>query len=589
MELDEYIFEKVAKYFRRRKNSSSEADEYKISLEEIRSRLIIISRAFTGLPIEIFQAEREGGYKNNNYFLPASVSLFDSAEENLSFYFYRTLYLSIQQQLNLNWNGGGSHTLIESQQQANFTAKEVLCILQKDYPIAFELHENFRNKFIANHKSGETLPDFTWLYGKWMNNNPETKSVNELENFGDTIKAAMKQDAVTTIKAKAVEEITSVEVDKKQQEDYVLTHNFEKVETAEEFEGGWRDFDGDDDLEKHQDALDELNMKFTVRVDDMVHSVYQADFIENASISESKEKEKAGICITYPEWDYSKRRYRENFCKVFPEKQLATNVSYYQNTIKEHHTVLSGLRKMLTSVNNKLSQHRRQPDGNEFDLDALTDLYCDVHSCHTPSDKIYLSNRKQEKDLAILLLLDSSLSSDGYSNGNRVIDVEKQVSILFGEIMQEFQINFSVATFFSKTRNYLSYNILKDFSEPWSHAKYKIGAAEPGGYTRIGAALRHAGNELKNQSAKNKWIILLSDGKPNDYDKYEGKYGISDVKQALRELNENRINSYALAIEAQARYYLPQMFGQNHYRILTSPNELLQSMVLLFEKIRNKS
>ena len=30
-------------------------------------------------------------------------------------------------------------------------------------------------------------------------------------------------------------------------------------------------------------------MKFTVRVDDMVHSVYQADFVENTSIAESAE------------------------------------------------------------------------------------------------------------------------------------------------------------------------------------------------------------------------------------------------------------------------------------------------------------
>ena len=73
------------------------------------------------------------------------------------------------------------------------------------------------------------------------------------------------------------------------------------------------------------------------------------------------------------------------------------------------------------------------------------------------------------------------------------------------------------------------------------------------------------------RSTKNKWVILISDGKPNDYDKYEGKYGVNDVKQALRELNERNINSYALAIEAQAKYYLPQMFGQNHYQILTTP------------------
>ncbi|HRF40905.1 MAG TPA: hypothetical protein PK198_19075, partial [Saprospiraceae bacterium] len=93
---------------------------------------------------------------------------------------------------------------------------------------------------------------------------------------------------------------------------------------------------------------------------------------------------------------------------------------------------------------------------------------------------------------------------------------------------------------------------------------------------------------LQQRPTKNKWIVLISDGKPNDYDKYEGKYGIHDVKQALRELNARQIHSYALAIEAQAKYYLPQMFGQNHYQILTTPTELLQSLVKLYDKIRHQ-
>lgn len=160
---------------------------------------------------------------------------------------------------------------------------------------------------------------------------------------------------------------------------------------------------------------------------------------------------------------------------------------------------------------------------------------------------------------------------------------------MFGEILNEFTIDFSIDCFYSKTRNYTTYLTLKDFDEDWNTAKHKVGAIEPQGYTRIGAALRHSGAMLDTRKTKNKWVILISDGKPNDYDKYEGRYGINDVRQALRELKERQINSYALAIEAKAKYYLPQMFGQNHYQILTTPNELLQSMVKLYEKIKHQA
>ena len=187
------------------------------------------------------------------------------------------------------------------------------------------------------------------------------------------------------------------------------------------------------------------------------------------------------------------------------------------------------------------------------------------------------------------MLLDISLSSDGYAGGNKVIEVEKQVSILFGEILDEFNIDFSIDCFYSKTRNHSTYLTVKEFDEDWNRSKFKVGAVKPNGYTRIGAALRHSGTLLDQRNTKNKWVILISDGKPNDYDKYEGKYGVNDVKQALRELNERQINSYALAIEANAKYYLPQMFGKNHYQILTTPVELLQSLVKLYEKIKHQS
>ncbi|MBK9353032.1 MAG: hypothetical protein KBA13_04015 [Chitinophagales bacterium] len=51
-------------------------------------------------------------------------------------------------------------------------------------------------------------------------------------------------------------------------------------------------------------------------------------------------------------------------------------------------------------------------------------------------------------------------------------------------------------------------------------------------------------------------------------------------------MDGQNIDSYALAIEAKVKYYLPQMFGQNHYQILTSPNDLLKSMLKLYDKIK---
>ncbi len=500
---------------------------------------------------------------------------------------FRVLYLSIQKKLNINWFSGDEHDVTISRQEAYKTSDRILVELFKEFPIIEEIHSDLVDYF-SNLTPENKEKDYTFIYGKWMRNSKENPTGNTLKNFNEKAKKAIQNEITTILKANPVEEVITVEVDKKQQEDYVLTHNFEKIDTAEEHDGGWRDFDGEDELDKHSKALEELNMKYTVRVDDTSHSVYQTEFVENTSVSESKQTKSDAHFLTYDEWDYSKRKYKRDFCKVYPKKIKDIDTSFYKKTIQDNASTLLGLRKMLSTVNNKFQQQRRQSQGEEFDIDALTDLYIDVQLGHTPSEKIYLSKRKKEKDLSILMLLDISLSTDGYAANNRVIDVEKQVSILFGEILDEFNVDFSIDCFYSKTRNHSTYLSLKDFDEPWEKTKNNIGAVQPEGYTRIGAAIRHSGALLNNRDTKNKWLILISDGKPNDYDKYEGKYGINDVKQALRELNENNINAYALAIEANAKYYLPQMFGQNQYQILTTPVELLQSLVKLYEKIKHQ-
>ena len=128
----------------------------------------------------------------------------------------------------------------------------------------------------------------------------------------------------------------------------------------------------------------------------------------------------------------------------------------------KYKTTLNGLRKMLTSVNNKMQQQRRQLQGDAFDLDALTGLYTDIHSGKSPDERIYLSQRKKNKDLAILVLLDISLSSDG-CRGNRVIDVEKKFLFYLAKFYMSSTSILRLTDFILKPE-ISTYLTLKDFN-----------------------------------------------------------------------------------------------------------------------------
>ncbi len=557
-----------------------------VLLENVKGRLIVLARAITGEPIEIYTAKDEGGYKNNNFFLPAYSAFFDSYKQNYDFYIFRTIYLSYQKKLKLNWTEEVSDISLEkSRQKAIKTAPLILKEMFSEFYTMKETHQKMLSFFKLNLDEDDPV-GLAFLYGKWMqnSNNFEGKSLKEIN---EKVKKAIQEEVKTTLKVNGIEEMKTQEHDKKQQEDQVVHNYYEKIETLEEHQGGiWKDFDGEDELEAHKNALDELTMTHIIRTDEETHSVYETEFLENVNISESQEVLGEGYFFTYDEWNYKENKYKPEFCKLYTKIIKTQNVSFYHKTLSENKSTLVGLRKMLANIHNRYIEQKRQSEGENFDLDAVTGYLTDILSNHTPEDKIYLSKRKMEKDISILILLDISLSSDGYVTGNRVIDIEKQVSILFGEILNEYQVDFSIQAFFSKTRNYSTYLTIKDFDELWNQGKYRLGEIEPQGYTRIGTALRHSGYLLEKRQAKNKWVLLISDGKPNDYDRYEGKYGIRDVRQALRELKLRNIQSYALAIEAEAKYYLPQMFGVNYYKIMSNPNELLKAMVLLFEKIK---
>ncbi|HRF40907.1 MAG TPA: hypothetical protein PK198_19085, partial [Saprospiraceae bacterium] len=346
LELDELLYGWVVKRFKKKRRAAAESQAQRVELAPLMSRLTIVARAITGKAIDIFPAEREGGYKNNNFFLPPAFAELPDAPANTAFYFYRVLYMSVQQRLGYNWQTQ-TEDLALSRQKALESSSLILKVLFEDYPAARHIHDTLR-QHLESTAPANTPPDYFWLYGKWMYNVPETDDNLRLQHVSGPDGERHGAPPDTTLKAKAVEEVKSLTIDKKQQEDYVLLHNFEKVETAEEFNGTWRDFDGSDQLEEHQDALEELNMKFTVRTDDPTHSVYQADFVENVTVLESAEMESEGRFYTYDEWDYAGRCYKPDFCKVYPHRQLKSDAAYCVNTLNKYGSTLMGLRKMLT-------------------------------------------------------------------------------------------------------------------------------------------------------------------------------------------------------------------------------------------------
>ncbi|MCB1323005.1 MAG: VWA domain-containing protein, partial [Leptospiraceae bacterium] len=344
---------------------------------------------------------------------------------------------------------------------------------------------------------------------------------------------------------------------------YTLMHNFEKVETIEEFQGNWRDIDGGDELEEHADALRQTRLSRVLRSDDPTHSVFKADIPGLGTSAEARDEHLPGAFIAYDEWDQRSRSYRSNFCRVYLSAQRNAIPDYYHRTLQKHRGELRRLRKHFYKSVQKPVRIGRQLDGVDPDIDALVERQADLMAGHSVNDRVYIQINKKHHDLALLCLLDISLSTDGFADNRRILDIEKQSLILFGELLNEAGVHFQIDGFASRTRNHCYYHNIKSFELPWNRGAALLSGVEPRGYTRMGTAIRHAHSLLRRRPERQRWIILLSDGKPNDYDRYEGGYGLADVRQAIREAEREQVRLYCLSVDPRARHHLPHMIGRS--------------------------
>jgi nitric oxide reductase NorD protein len=77
----------------------------------------------------------------------------------------------------------------------------------------------------------------------------------------------------------------------------------------------------------------------------------------------------------------------------------------------------------------------------------------------------------------------------------------------------------------------------------------------------------------------------LTDGKPNDLDKYETRYGIEDTRQAIIEAEKMGLQPFCVTIDEKAEDYLPYLFGRNAYLLIKNVAELPSKLPLLYFRL----
>ena len=215
------------------------------------------------------------------------------------------------------------------------------------------------------------------------------------------------------------------------------------------------------------------------------------------------------------------------------------------------------------------------PYGDEINIDTWIDYKGHQNRSNHPQ-RFFETFERKTRDMSTLILADVSLSTEaGITQEIRVIDMIQDALMVFSESLHRLQDRFAIYTFSSIKNTKVNFHIIKNFKESYNdNVRGRIHAIKPGYYTRMGAGIRESAKILEKQQSANKLLLILSDGKPNDVDRYDGRYGIEDTKKAIEEVKQKGITPFCITIDIDAKEYLPYLFGRNSYAVIRDAKKL---------------
>lgn len=586
----------------------------KVELNDIKGRLLIYLRALNrdnGLSIELADKRKHANHRNwlqkmagnNRYitacwrdadslYLPAEIAVYDDPSLNRDLYFWLAgLTAQIPEEQLAQVDSWISYNQVLCQQtllQYSGLKTKYLRLVKahiKNRPdidtLSGDEHtaETTIRKALLNPEEIQQLPNTEFDPAHvplWLYQPPERNSKSIKRDDNNNNKHSKKQKEVKKMARKKAREVESSE-----ETTGLITVRMENIFAWGEHAAVDRSLDDEDDLESAEDAARDMEELAITNNERAASSSLKFD-LDLPSASEDDIVISHGIML--PEWNYKKSELINDHCKV---QELQTR-NLGSKDLPEH---LKQTAKKLKNQFQALAPARHwrsgQQDGQEIDIERWIRFASDKKAGQASADQLYKEMRSGNRDMCCTLLADLSLSTDSWLNNDfRIIDVIRDTLLLFGESLQATGDQFSMCGFSSRKRDPIRIHLLKKFNEKYNgETRGRINAIKPGFYTRLGAAIRYTTKELAKQPQGNRLLLILTDGKPNDLDQYEGRYGVEDTRQAILEARREGLQPFCVTIDTKGNEYLPYLFGSNSYVVIKNPIELPKRLPLLYAQL----
>jgi len=288
----------------------------------------------------------------------------------------------------------------------------------------------------------------------------------------------------------------------------------------------------------------------------------------------------------YPEWDYQIQVERPGWVTVLEPRAPQGDPALIDTVVARHKPLVGRLKRLIETLQPQGVQRlRRLEEGDDIDLNAAIASLVQLRQHGQPDTRIMMRDVRKRRDLAVLLLIDLSQSTQEKVRGSEqsVLDLARDASVLLADAMQRIGDPFAIHGFSSDGRHDVRYQRFKDFDAPYDEpARARLAGMASGLSTRMGAAMRHAGSLLQRCPEGRRLLLVLTDGEPADVDVRDPQYLRYDARKAVEALARTGVTSYCLSLDPHADEYVSRIFGPRNYRVIDKVERLPEQLPSLY-------
>ena len=280
---------------------------------------------------------------------------------------------------------------------------------------------------------------------------------------------------------------------------------------------------------------------------------------------------------------------RPDWATVYERRQPKGNPEDIEKILLEYKPIAWRIKQIIDLLSPQgVQRQRNMEDGDEVDLNAAIDAMISIRMGDQPNTRITMRNVLNTRDLAVVLLMDLSESTNEKIQGSEktVLELTREAATLVATAINGIGDPFAIHGFSSDGRHDVQYYRFKDFNQNFDDdAKSRLAGMQGGLSTRMGAAMRHASYHLLKQPERRKLLLLVTDGEPADIDERDPQHLRHDTKKAVEELYSKGVLTYCLTLDPNADNYVKRIFGANNYTVVDNVDKLPEQLPVLFASL----